>query len=173
MPDLRKIILSLSVCGLLATPALAQNPLPTATDVLVKYGDVEGWTVYKNQTRGDCLIVTSIKDGAIQMGVTPENKQVGYLGVFTKHKFLTQGGGDKKIYISLGGNLYEGVSTGVSSHLKGGYYGGYILTDNPVFIRDIAKKYEMIVFPETPGAFIVDLTGTYKSMKMARECLKS
>lgn len=30
----------------------------------------------------------------------------------------------------------------------------------------------MIVFPETKGAFVVDLKGTYKAMAMARKCLK-
>ncbi|MGO7580888.1 hypothetical protein ACC699_40735, partial [Rhizobium ruizarguesonis] len=41
-----------------------------------------------------------------------------------------------------------------------------ILTYSPEFKRDLAKKYEMIVFPETKGTFFVDLKGTYKAMAL-------
>jgi len=156
-----------------ATAAWAQdqNPLPKASDVLVRYGDdVEGWTVYANQTRGDCLIVHSFGPGSVQMGVT-ENEEVGYLGVFTKEDIGLQNGTKSEIFVSLGGHLYAGVATSTSGELKGGYSGGYILTDDPNFKRDVAKKYEMVVFPETKGAFVVDLKGTYKAMAMGRKCL--
>ena len=59
-----------------------------------------------------------------------------------------------------------------SGELKGGYSGGYILTDDPNFKRDVAKQYEMIVFPETQGTFVVDLKGTFKAMAAGRKCLK-
>ncbi|WP_287304757.1 hypothetical protein [Mesorhizobium sp.] len=45
------------------------------------------------------------------------------------------------------------------------------MTDDPNFKRDVAKKYEMIVFPETEGTFVVDLKGTFKAMAMGRKCL--
>jgi hypothetical protein len=45
------------------------------------------------------------------------------------------------------------------------------LTDDPNFKRDVAKKYKMVVFPETKAAFVVDLKGTYKVMAMGRKCL--
>lgn len=153
-------------------PAAAENPLPKSTDNLVEYGQVEGWTVYDNKTRGHCLIVSSDENGAVQMGVTADNTDIGYLGVFTKYDIGLQDGAQSEIFVSIDGNLYEGVSTSVSKHLKGGLSGGYILTDNPDFKRDIAKKYKMTVFPETAGAFVVDLKGTYKAMNMARECFK-
>jgi hypothetical protein len=151
--------------------AYAQSPLPKASDVLVRYGDdVEGWTVYENQTRGDCLIVRSDGPSSVQMGVTA-NEEIGYLGVFTKEDIGLKNGSNSEIFVSIGGHLYGGVATSTSGELKGGYSGGYILTDNPDFKRDVAKKYEMIVFPETKGAFVVDLKGTYKAMAMGRKCL--
>jgi len=153
-------------------PAYAENPLPAATDKLVKYAEVEGWTVYANETRGHCLIVSSDENGAVQMGVTADNTDLGYLGVFSTHDIGIKDGANSEIFVSIDGKIYEGVATGVSGHLKGGYSGGYILTDNPEFKSDIAKKYKMIVFPETVGAFVVDLAGTYKAMAKARECFK-
>jgi hypothetical protein len=51
-----------------------------------------------------------------------------------------------------------------------GYTGGYVLTDDPQFVEDLAKQYEMIVFPETSYSFIMDLSGTYKAIEMGREC---
>lgn len=151
--------------------AYAQTPVPKATDVLVKYGEVEGWTVYANQTRGDCLIVRDYGLGSVQMGVTA-NQEVGYLGVFTKADIGLQDGTKSEVFVSLGGHLYGGLATSTRGELKGGYSGGYILSDDPNFKRDVAKQYEMIVFPETKGTFVVDLKGTYKAMAMGGKCLK-
>ncbi len=152
--------------------AQTQNPLPKASDVLVRYGDdVEGWTVYANQTRGDCLIVRQDGPSAVQMGVTA-NQEVGYLGVFTKVDIGLKSGNTSEIFVSLDGHLYKGVATSTSGELKGGYSGGYILTDDPKFKRDVAKKYNMTVFPDTKGAFVVDLKGTFKAMAVGRKCLK-
>ncbi|TIL63875.1 hypothetical protein [Mesorhizobium sp.] len=162
---------SVALSTAMAAYAQDQSPLPKASDVLVRYGDdVEGWTVYANQTRGDCLIVHSDGPSSVQMGVTA-NHEVGYLGVFTKEDIGLQNGTKSEIFVSIGGRLYSGVATSTNGELKGGYSGGYILTDDPNFKRDVAKKYEMIVFPETEGTFVVDLKGTFKAMAMGRKCL--
>jgi hypothetical protein len=153
-----------------ATAVCAQeDPLPKASDTLVKYGEVEGWTVYANKTRGDCLIVNSFGPGAVQMGVAAD-RSVGYLGVFTKLDIGVKNG-VKEIFVDIDGNLYSGLATTTAGQLKDGYSGGYILADDPDFKRDVAKKYTMIVFPETQGAFVVDLKGTYKAMAMGHKCL--
>ncbi|TIT18260.1 MAG: hypothetical protein E5W70_29820 [Mesorhizobium sp.] len=163
---------SVTLSSALAAYAQSQNPLPKASDVLVRYGDdIEGWTVYANKTRGDCLIVRQDGPSAVQMGVTA-NQEVGYLGVFTKINIGLQNGNQSQIFVSMAGHLYSGVATSTSGELKGGYSGGYILTEDPKFKRDVAKKYKMIVFPETKGTFVVDLKGTYKAMAMGRKCLQ-
>ncbi|KQY10491.1 hypothetical protein ASE23_28640 [Rhizobium sp. Root73] len=154
-----------------AMTAYAQTPVPTANDALVKYGEVEGWTVYANQTRGDCLIVRDFGLGSVQMGVTV-NEEVGYLGVFTKADLGLQNAAKSEVFVSIDGHLYAGIATATHGELKGGYSGGYILSDDPNFKRDLAKKYEMLVFPETKGAFAVDLKGTYKAMALGAKCLK-
>ena len=165
-------VASVALSSAMAAHAQTQNPLPKASDVLVRYGDdIEGWTVYANQTRGDCLIVRQDGPSSVQMGVTA-NQEVGYLGVFTKADIGLQNGNQSEIFVSIADHLYSGVATSTSGELKGGYSGGYILTDDPKFKRDVAKQYEMIVFPETKGTFVVDLKGTYKAMAMGRKCLK-
>ena len=155
-----------------ATVAFAQeNPLPKASDTLVRYGnDIEGWTVYANKTRGDCLIVSSFGPGSVQMGVAADDQAVGYLGVFTQVDIGIQNG-VKEIFVEIGGKLYAGVVTTTNGQLKGGYSGGYIMTDDPAFKRAVAKQYTMTVFPQTAGAFVVDLRGTYKAMAAGRKCL--
>ena len=172
MVNFKTLVAAASLALAATTAGFAKNPLPVSTDKLVKFGEVGGWTVYDNKTRGHCLIVSQDENGAVQMGVTSANKHIGYLGVFTKHNIGISHKKKSKIFVSIDGNLYAGVATRVSDHLKGGLTGGYILTDNPQFVRDIAKKYEMVVFPETAGTFVVDLSGTYKAMEMARECFK-
>ena len=173
MRNFMTLIAATSVVLSSAMAAYADSPLPKASDVLVRYGDdIEGWTVYANQTRGDCLIVHNYgpdATGAVQMGVTPNDQEVGYLGVFTKKDIGIKPGTESQIFVSIDGKLYSGEST--TADAKGGYSGGYILTDDPNFKRDVAKQYEMIVFPETKGTFVVDLKGTYKAMAMGRKCL--
>lgn len=171
------ILLIAATTAALSCATLAQaddNPLPKAGDQLVRFGkDVEGWTIYANKTRGDCLIVHDYGPdnvGAVQMGVAAD-QDVGYLGVFTKADIGIKNGAKSEIFVSIGGNLYGGVVT--STKAEGGYSGGYILTDDPNFKRDVAKQYTMTVFPETVGAFEVDLKGTFKAMAAGRKCLEA
>lgn len=168
MRNLATLIAATSVVLSSTIAAYADSPLPKASDVLVKYADVGDWTVYQNQTRGDCLIVRQDGPNAVQMGVTA-NQDVGYLGVFTKVDIGLKSGTQSQIFVSIDGNLYGGVAT--QTDAKGGYMGGYILTDDPNFKRDVAKKYKMTVFPQTQGEFVVDLKGTFKAMAVGRKCL--
>ena len=140
--------------------------------MLVRYGDdVEGWTVYANQTRGDCLIVR--QDGP-SVGANGRYRKSGGRVSWRVHE-----GGyrpserehSRKSSSPSTAKLYSGVATSTSGELKGGYSGGYILTDDPNFKRAVAKKYEMTVFPETKGTFVVDLKGTFKAMAVGRKCL--
>ncbi|WP_429813723.1 hypothetical protein [Ensifer sp. B1-9] len=171
MRNFMTLIAATAVAVSFATAVCAQqSPLPLASDTLIRYGDdIEGWTVYANKTRGDCLIVSSFGPGSVQMGVAAD-QSVGYLGVFTQVDIGVQNG-LKEIFVDIDGHLYNGVVTTTNGQLKGGYSGGYILTDNPDFKRDVAKKYTMTVFPQTAGAFVVDLRGTYKAMAAGRKCL--
>jgi hypothetical protein len=170
MRNLTAFIIAASVALSSAAVAYAQeNPLPKAGDTLVRYGkDIEGWTVYANKTRGDCLIVSSFGPGSVQMGVAADHS-VGYLGVFTKLDIGIKNG-VKEIFVDIDGHLYGGVVT-TAGQLADGYSGGYIMTDDPAFKRDVAKKYKMTVFPQTQAAFDVDLRGTYKAMAAGRKCL--
>ena len=165
------LLATASVALSFATAASAQNPVPDASDKLVQYGEVGGWTIYANQTRGDCLIVRSFGPSSVQMGVTA-NQDVGYLGVFTKEDIGLQNGTKSKVFISIDGRHYSGEATSTSGELTRGYSGGYILSDDPNLKRDLAKRYKMTVFPETKAAFVVDLKGTYKAMAAGRKCLK-
>jgi hypothetical protein len=167
-----KTFICASCAVLLATTAaLADNPLPKDNENIVKYGKVEGWTTYANNTRRNCYIARVDGPNAVQMGVT-SNREVGYVGVFTKNDIGIKNKSKSEIFISIDGNVYAGIATGMKGHIQGGYSGGYFLADNPELKRDLAKKYKMIVFPETKGTFVVDLTGTYKAMEMGRKCIK-
>ncbi|MEP1442023.1 MAG: hypothetical protein ABJK39_03350 [Hyphomicrobiales bacterium] len=173
MKTLTQIAMALALTVTTATSALAESPLPNASDDIVQYGQVEGWTVYKNNTSRHCFLSSIDESGAIQMGVTKDDISIGYLGVFTTKHLHIKDGKKSKIAVSIDGNIYTGTATGISKHITGGYSGGYILTRNEQFKKDLATKYEMVVFPQTKHAFVVDLKGTYKAMKLARECFIS
>lgn len=148
--------------------------LATATsgwaDTFLRYGEVEGWKVFIDQDKKSCLIEAVDDDeNVVQMGLT-EDRGVGYVGVFTKAKTDIKAGETEGVAILLGDNIYVGEATGMKGNITKGYSGGYVLSDDPQFAEDIAKKHVMVVFPEKEFAFTVDLTGTYKAMEMARKC---
>lgn len=148
----------------IATAGLAQ------ADTFTLYGEVDGWKVFADETKKSCLIET--KDSAenvIQMGLTAD-RGVGYLGVFVKGETDFEAGDTEAVAILLGENLYVGEATAMKGNLSNGYSGGYILSDDPQFVKDIAQQYTMTVFPEKEYGFSIDLAGTKKAIEMAREC---
>ena len=105
----------------------------------------------------------------VQMGLTPD-RGVGYVGVFTKGETTIQKDDKEAVAVLIGENLYLGEATGMRGNITKGYSGGYVLSDDPQFVEDIARQYEMVVFPEKKHSFIVNLAGTLKAIEMAREC---
>lgn len=141
-----------------------------SADTFLRYGEVEGWKVFIDEDKKSCLIeAVDDAENVVQMGLT-EDRGVGYVGVFTKAKTDIKRGEKEAVAILLGDNIYVGEATGMKGNITKGYSGGYVLSDDPQFADDLAKKEVMIVFPEKEFAFTVDLTGTYKAMEMARKC---
>ena len=142
----------------------------TAEEKFLKYGEVEGWKVFVDKEKKSCLIeAIDDAENVVQMGLT-QDRGVGYLGVFTKGDTTIKAGVTEAVAIMLGDNIYLGEAVGMRGNISKGYSGGYVLSDDPQFAKDIAQQYKMTVFPEKEYAFVVDLTGTKKAMEMAREC---
>jgi hypothetical protein len=159
---MKHLALTIAAASLAATAASA--------DTFLKYGEVEGWKVFIDQEKKSCLIeAVDAAENVVQMGLTAD-RGVGYLGVFTKGETTIKKGETEAVAILIGDNLYVGEATGMRGNITKGYSGGYVLSDDPQFAKDIAQQYEMIVFPEKEYSFIIDLTGTKKAMEMAREC---
>jgi hypothetical protein len=158
----------------LASLAVAATLVSSAAiaDTFEKYGNVEGWTVYIDNEKQSCLIeAVDDAENVVQMGLTTD-RGVAYVGVFVKGKTKIKKGEKEAVVISLDGNLYMGEATGMRGNITKGYSGGYVLSDDPQFVDDVARKHIMTVFPEKEYVFQVDLTGTYKAIEMARECNK-
>ena len=161
--ELKRILTLGTVAGLMAATS-------GWADTFLRYGEVEGWKVFIDQDKKSCLIeAVDDSENVVQMGLT-EDRGVGYVGVFTKAKTDIKRGEKEAVAILLGDNIYLGEATGMKGNITKGYSGGYVLSDDPQFAEDLAKKEVMIVFPEKEFAFTVDLTGTYKAMEMARTC---
>jgi len=139
-------------------------------DTFKSFGSVEGWNVFVDNEKQSCLIEKiDGQENVVQMGLT-EDRGVAYVGVFTKAETKIKKGKKQAIAVLLGENLYVGESTGMRGNITKGYTGGYILTDDPQMVTDIAQQYIMVVFPEKEYTFGIDLTGTKKAIEMAREC---
>ncbi len=162
MSKLKMITIGATIAAFTATAATAGN--------FENYGEVEGWNVFKDIEKKSCLIEKSDDVGnVVQMGLLAD-RSIGYLGVFTKGEVKLKAGDKKAVAVLLGDNLYFGEARGMRGNETEGLNGGYILTDSPEFVEDIAKQYTMTVFPEEAYAFVMDLTGTYKAIEMARKC---
>lgn len=165
MFNLKKTTCIVALAALVSTAA-------AAADTFKKYDEVEGWTIYIDNEKKSCLIEAVDDAGnVVQMGLTSD-RGVAYVGVFVKGDTGIKKGKKEAVVISLDGNLYMGEATGMRGNITKGYSGGYVLSDDPQFVDDIARKHVMTVFPEKEYAFEVNLAGTYKAIEKARECNK-
>lgn len=160
----RKFIGAIVAATVSTTAALA--------DTFVGYGSIEGWNVYVDQEKKSCFVEKKDDfDNVVQMGLTSD-RAIAYIGVFTKAETNIKRGEKEAVAILLGDHLYVGEATGMRGNITKGYSGGYVLTDDPQVIEDIAQQYTMIVFPEKQYTFSVDLTGTKKAIELAAACNK-
>lgn len=163
---MKKFALSLALTAgtALAGAAAADEPKFSG------YGAVEGWNIFVDHEKKTCLIEKKDDlENVVQMGLT-EDRSVAYIGIFTKAETDIKKGETDAIAILLGENLYLGEATGMRGNITKGYSGGYILTDNPQVIEDVAKEKLMVVFPETSYTFAVNLDGTFKAIEAAKKC---
>ncbi|MGR3660291.1 MAG: hypothetical protein ACU0CA_03755 [Paracoccaceae bacterium] len=162
LPSFKSFLLGAAVAAITATGAMA--------DTFQKYGEVGDWKVFIDNEKKSCLI-ENIDDvgNVVQMGLTAD-RGVAYVGIFTLEETDIKVDGTEDVAILLDDNLYIGQATGMRGNITKGYSGGYVLSDDPQFVEDIARKHMMTVFPEKEFAFIVDLTGTYDAIEMARKC---
>ena len=155
---------------LLGAAILAVSAAQASADTFLKYGEVEGWKVYIDQEKKSCMLESvDSAENVVQMGLT-EDRAVGYLGVFTKGETEVSSGETETVAILIGENMYVGEAMGMRGNITKGYSGGYVLSDDPQFAKDIAQQYVMTVFPEKTYGFTIDLAGTKKALEMAREC---
>ncbi len=167
---LAKIVSAAAFAKLVATSSMALNAgdvLPKEGAEFTKWGEVEGWTVYVDQSRGTCLIErVDENENVVQMGLT-STAEFGYLGVFTKADVKPK---NNTVHLSLDGKQYYGDTKAQKRRLPDDYKGGYILANNPNFVEDVMKKYVMTVYPEDANTFDVSLDGTFKAIEAARQC---
>ncbi|MFX0546135.1 hypothetical protein ACEWPL_011375 [Roseovarius sp. S1116L3] len=154
----------------LATPlaAAVDDVLPARGDEISKFRDAGAWTIRKNVTRGSCFASYKSESGAIvQFGFT-KDESAGYLGLFGQNADVVPG--DQAVAFIANGNLYSGMATGVGASIEDSYEGGYVLVNNAEFVKDIEAGEELVVFPETPKTYIVDMSGASAAVYEVRKC---
>ena len=142
----------------------------SAQDKFAFYEEVEGWNIFKDNEKLSCFIEQSDELGyVVQMGLT-QQRDIGYVGIFTNRDINIKKGEEKEIGIIIGDHVYLGKSTGMRGNITKGYVGGYVLSDDPQFVQDIKQQEEMVVFPETDYVFSINLHGTKKAIEAAAKC---
>jgi hypothetical protein len=134
------------------------------------YAEVEGWDVFVDNSDQTCLIQRISDAGVVQMGVWQKDPLMVYIGVFTKDATNLRDGAVGDLIIDIDGQLFTGQGVAVTKRITEGYQGGYVLSNDPAFLTDVAKRYVMTVYPNTEAAFQVSLDGTYAAMQSAMEC---
>jgi hypothetical protein len=165
----RHIALAAGVVALLAGGAAYadQSVLPKDNAEFVKWGEESGWNIFIDKSRNACLIERVDENAnVVQMGLTAD-KDFGYLGVFTLADIEFE---DDKVHLLLDDKPYVGDAYLAPSNLAAGYKGGYILANNPDFVEDVQRRFNMVVMPEHSNSFEVSLDGTLKAIDAARMC---
>lgn len=171
-PIVARTLTAITIALTAASPALAatQDVLPERGDEISKFREAGAWKVRRNETRETCFASYKSEQGAIvQFGFT-EDETVGYLGLFSQE--APDVGSDEGIAVLVNGNLYVGETQGVGVSIEDGYDGGYMLVNNPEFVSDIEVGEELVAFPDTPSAYVVDMSGAGDAVYEVRECTR-
>ncbi|MEI4260950.1 hypothetical protein [Roseovarius sp. D0-M9] len=148
--------------------AAPEDVLPERSDEIAEFRDAGAWTIRENVTKGSCFASYKAESGAIvQFGFT-EDETAGYLGLFGRDAMAIPS--EQEVAFIANGNLYSGMATGVGASLEDGYEGGYVLVNNAEFVQDIEAGGELTVLPETPQAFVVDMSGASDAVYEVRKC---
>jgi len=152
-----------------AAPLMAaEDVLPSSTDEISIDRKAGAWVIFKNETRKSCFASYKSENGyVVQFGFTKDETN-GYLGLFSQDAKVEEGTRD--ITVIANGNVYFGESTGVAVNLSDGYEGGYILVNNPNFVKDIEKGKQLVAFPDSPNTYIIDMKGAKNAVYEVRKC---
>jgi hypothetical protein len=131
-----------------------------------------GWHVMIDIARGTCLIERSgIDNNVVQMGLTRDGN-FGYIGLFSQNTAALSDGEMRPVAIQLGDDSYAGTVVGVEGRLRGGFGGGYVVTQDVGFFEAIAQEFEMVISVAGLDPITVNLSGTLRAIEDARACLQ-
>ncbi|MEB8387854.1 hypothetical protein OO012_11485 [Rhodobacteraceae bacterium KMM 6894] len=168
MNNIRIAVAALALACAAPLSAATDDVLPSGGDDISKFRDAGAWSIYKNATRGSCFAAYKSTNGEIvQFGFT-KDEGVGYLGLFAKGAKMDEA--ESNVAVIVNGNLYTGTASGTGQALQEGYAGGYVLVNNPMFVKDIEMGQVLTAFPDTPRSYIVDMSGAANAVYEVRKC---
>lgn len=151
-----------------ATPLMAsEDILPSKSDEISADRKAGVWTIFRNETSNTCFASYESDDGyVVQFGFS-QDAQNGYIGLFSKDFEVEEG--TSEIALVVNETLYTGEATGLPANLSG-YQGGYIIVNNPDFVKDVEHGKEIVAFPDSPRAFSISMKGAKNAVYVVREC---
>lgn len=169
--DMMKLTPTLTAIALAcAAPfaAAAADILPAKGDKISEFRTAGAWHVRKNETRNLCFASYKSESGAIVQFGFAQDEKAGYLGLFSER--ASDVAAKQDIAVLANGNLYVGEATGMGPSIEDNFEGGYILVNNPEFVRDIEVGQELVAFPDTPQSYVVDMRGAKNALYEVRKC---
>lgn len=170
MKKLFPAIAALAIAAAAPLSAAPEDVLPQVGDEISEFRDAGAWTIRENETRGSCFASYKAESGAIVQFGFVRDETAGYLGIFSQNVAPVLP--EQEVAFVANGNIYSGVATGVGASIHDGYEGGYIVLNNVDFVQDVEQGKELVVFPETPEAYIIDMSGASNAVYEVRKCTR-
>lgn len=156
--------------------AAAAATTASAQETYTRFGETEGWTVFKINETGGCLVEFQEPDGDVfQMGVGKKGNDFGFIAFFTEGQTTLKDGETRPIILSVDGQSFTADAKGVVKGTSNpNYRGGYVLLNNPDLVSALANGSTLTVQQDQGiGTFELPLKGTKAAMEMGRTCLDS
>lgn len=145
--------------AIIATTAAAQ-------DYMAK-GEVEGWKIFLNEPNKACFAETTTEEGLIMQIGSDGSGEMAFVSLYTTADAPIHDGEKREVTIEVDGERFAGMAEG---DVREGYTGGYFYANNPLLGFDLAAAQTMVVNPDGPNTYNVDLTGSAAAIDAVRAC---
>lgn len=137
-----------------------------AQDYMAK-GEAGGWNIFLNEPNKACFAETTTKEGLIMQMGSDGSGAMAFVSLYTAADAPITNGEKREVTIEVDGQRFAGTAEG---DVRDGYTGGYFYANNPLLGFDLAAAQTMIVNPDGPNTYTVDLTGSAAAIDAVLAC---
>ena len=132
------------------------------------WGESGDWVIKVDASVGNgCYMERTTEDGTlVQVGIVPD-LEGGFFAAYNSAWDGIEAGVKGTVYFDFGASLFGGEYVGSTN---GDMVGGYAFFNNPEFIKEFARRNEVVIEGDRGNALDFKLTGTLKAINAVRNC---